>query len=81
MRCVQTPLSETCQQGSGCLGSIKSGSFCTSCAPVRLSGSKTDDSQVDLVSFGDYLECSVSCINANDVCCKPQRFQCVCVCV
>jgi len=46
---------------------------------VRLSGSKTDDCPVDLVSFSDYLECSVSCVNANVVCCKPQRFQCVCV--
>jgi hypothetical protein len=79
IRCVQTPLAENCQQGGGCLGSIKSGSFCTRCTPVRLSGSKTDDISVDLVSFSDYLGCSASCVNANDVRCKLQRFQCACV--
>lgn len=46
---------------------------------MRLSGSKADDSSVDLFSFSDYLGSSVSCVNANYVCCKLQRFQCVCV--
>jgi hypothetical protein len=35
---------------------------------------------VDLVSLSDYLGCSVSCINKNDMCGRLQRFQYV-ICV